>query len=252
MSHVWFQQLDRAVGLSNLVLATCAKVLLDLAFFTPLWCVAFLGAMTLMQGQGPREAGRRIRAEGLELYTGNLLVWLPANVVIYSVVPLELRVPAFGIYNLVYTIFLSFWSERRHCRAEEVERGLLDGVSSLVADLLQSYPARWARHRLGCGACGGEGDGAVRPGVRGPGAPGGGGRANGRVPVLPRDGERGVPAVLRREPLGHRRGAGQAGAGRVRRQGRARALPRRAAPERGPVKRPRRPSQGAHRSGAGT
>ena len=157
MSHVWFQQLDRAVGLSNLVLATCAKVLLDLAFFTPVWCVAFLGAMALMQGQGPREAGRRIRTEGLELYTGNLLAWLPANFVIYSVVPLELRVPAFGIYNLVYTIFLSFWAERRHCRAEEVERGLLDGASSLVADLLQSYPARWARHRLGCGACGGRG-----------------------------------------------------------------------------------------------
>ncbi len=53
----------------------------------------------------------RVRREWAALYRGNVLAWLPANVVIYGAVPVGARVAAFALYNLAYTAALSFWAE---------------------------------------------------------------------------------------------------------------------------------------------
>ena len=124
ISHVWFGKLDQVVEIPSLPLATCTKVTLDLLLFTPVWCAAFLSFMAVLDG---KDAGKRVKEEWLELYIGNVLAWLPANVVIYVLVPLQLRVISFGTYNLFYTTVLSFWAEGEKANATKDGKRPVEG-----------------------------------------------------------------------------------------------------------------------------
>ena len=48
-----------------------------------------------------------------ELYIGNVISWLPFNVVIYGAIPVNYQVLAFSGFTVLYTIFLSVWIEAR-------------------------------------------------------------------------------------------------------------------------------------------
>ena len=69
---------------------------------------------------GPRRyidtTTRRLKEEWGPLYAGNLLVWIPANGVVYGLTPVEHRVAAFSAINIVYTAVLSMWAERERGR----------------------------------------------------------------------------------------------------------------------------------------
>ena len=110
--------------LSEEQLAAVVQVAADMALFSPCWCAAFLIAMSVMtfgdddevdgeQGMSATSAvWRRLREEWGQLYLGNLLVWIPANGVVYGLTPVEHRVAVFSAINIAYTAVLSLWAER--------------------------------------------------------------------------------------------------------------------------------------------
>lgn len=146
-SHAWYRWVDGAVvtwndrwnethvGATAAVTAGAAywgdaqlvvaeQVAADMLLFSPCWCAAFLSAMAVMSlagssggGEGPtarlywQAATERLRREWRQLYVGNLLVWIPANGVVYGLAPVEHRVAAFSAINVAYTALLSVWAE---------------------------------------------------------------------------------------------------------------------------------------------
>ena len=101
----------------------------DLIVFSPWWCALFLGAMAAMthfesdaapsaRGAG-KAAARRLRSSWKTLYLGDFIAWIPLNGILYGLVPVDNRVQAFGVINLLYTVVLSFWAERTR-RAERL------------------------------------------------------------------------------------------------------------------------------------
>ena len=101
----------------------------DLIVFSPWWCTLFLGAMAAMthvdsdaapsaRGAG-KAAARRLRSSWKTLYLGDFIAWIPLNGILYGLVPVDNRVQAFGVINLLYTVVLSFWAERTR-RAERL------------------------------------------------------------------------------------------------------------------------------------
>lgn len=115
LSHLWFARLDRVVGalaLPSFAPPAGVKVVCDLCLFTPAWSLVFLLYMELSQGSSAEKALARVREEWGALYAGNLLAWGPFTFVLYSIIPLKWRVPALNVFNVLYTIVLSFWAER--------------------------------------------------------------------------------------------------------------------------------------------
>ena len=101
----------------------------DLIVFSPWWCALFLAAMAAMthfesdaapsaRGAG-KAAMRRLRSSWKTLYLGDLIAWIPLNGILYGLVPVDNRVRAFGVINLLYTVVLSLWAERTR-RAERL------------------------------------------------------------------------------------------------------------------------------------
>ena len=105
-------------GISRVVEMVAA----DLIVFSPWWCALFLAAMAAMThfesdaAPSARGAGkavtRRLRSSWKTLYLGDFIAWIPLNGILYGLVPVDNRVQAFGVINLMYTVVLSFWAER--------------------------------------------------------------------------------------------------------------------------------------------
>lgn len=110
LSHYWFEGLESLIPASDFQ-AVAEKMAIDCAFFTPTWSAAFLLFMALTEGAGVQGAAERVRNDWKALYLGNVAAWLPANAVLYGVVPLQQRVLAFASFTLLYTIVLSWWAE---------------------------------------------------------------------------------------------------------------------------------------------
>ena len=115
----------------------------DLIVFSPWWCALFLGAMAAMarrerrsaSGGSGETAARRLRSSWKTLYLGDFIAWIPLNGILYGLVPVDNRVQAFGVINLLYTVVLSFWAERTW-RAERLADA---GVSVEAFDAFEQH-----------------------------------------------------------------------------------------------------------------
>jgi len=108
--HSQFLALDAVVGESGSITETLKVV------YTPLFCVWFLAAFVVLEGRDLRMIPSVLRAEWLELFRGNVAFFLSLTGIIYSSVPREERVLAFGVASLVYTWILSLWNSAREER----------------------------------------------------------------------------------------------------------------------------------------
>ena len=114
------------------VMETVEQVAADMVIYSPVWCVAFLAAMTWMS-EGPGRVGQRLKEEWKTLYLGNLAFWVPANILIYGLTPVDHRVAAFTAINVLYTAGLSRWAESTpEARADETQ-----GAALTVKDLTE-------------------------------------------------------------------------------------------------------------------
>lgn len=129
---------------TDAVSRTVEMVAADMLVFSPWWCALFLSSMAAMSHWETKDSSdesktvnttlnainRRLTSSWKQLYMGDLLVWIPLNGMLYGLVPVDHRVQAFGVINLLYTAVLSFWAER----VRKLER---------AADLGIDVPSGW-------------------------------------------------------------------------------------------------------------
>mmetsp|Transcript_45459 Transcript_45459/g.144601 ORF Transcript_45459/g.144601 Transcript_45459/m.144601 type:complete len:153 (+) Transcript_45459:601-1059(+) len=108
-SHIWFEKLDAFIPGSS-ALVTAEKLVADSLLLNPVWCGAYIIVMALLEGAGPRGALRRMQTDYFSLFTSSYVAWIPFNIFIYGVLPLQYRVAGLATATLLYTVFLSYWS----------------------------------------------------------------------------------------------------------------------------------------------
>ena len=101
---------DGALGDSPAA-AVLVKLALDQLVWTPFfWLPVFFGGMALLEGRGAQAALGVARDRGwgfTETCRANWAVWVPVNLLTYSVVPLELRILWVNSVSLLWTAYLS-------------------------------------------------------------------------------------------------------------------------------------------------
>jgi len=117
VGHNWFILLDTIIRGSDLT-STIERVGLDTVFFTPFWCTWFIVGMFFLT-KLDKTAGEEVTLLGnlkkgyKELLYLDLGFFLPVACIVYSQVPLEDRVTAFSLANLLYTALVSAWAKWR-------------------------------------------------------------------------------------------------------------------------------------------
>lgn len=117
VGHNWFILLDSIIR-GNDLQSTVERVGLDTVFFTPFWCTWFIVAMFCLT-KLDKTAGEDVTLIGnlrmgyKELLYLDLGYFLPVACIVYSQVPLEDRVTAFSLANLLYTALVSAWAKWR-------------------------------------------------------------------------------------------------------------------------------------------
>eukprot|EP00520_Triparma_pacifica_P001663 CAMPEP_0118642514 /NCGR_PEP_ID=MMETSP0785-20121206/5873_1 /TAXON_ID=91992 /ORGANISM="Bolidomonas pacifica, Strain CCMP 1866" /LENGTH=300 /DNA_ID=CAMNT_0006534065 /DNA_START=161 /DNA_END=1059 /DNA_ORIENTATION=- len=135
LSHYWFILLDSLILPTplNPTLQNISKVILDATVYTPIWCCWFLFYMSITSIP-PTNPFTSISKTFLPLYLGNIGFFLPLTFLIYSQVPIEGRVLAFGTASLIYTTFLSGWNKKREEDIGTLELGGLNMEFCSVVD----------------------------------------------------------------------------------------------------------------------
>ncbi|EJU04360.1 hypothetical protein DACRYDRAFT_20915 [Dacryopinax primogenitus] len=84
------------------------KVGLDQFVFTPGLIAVFFTSMTLMEGKGSEEVGRRLHGAWAPTLVRNWGVFIPTQLVNFSVVPLQHRLLVVNVVNLFWNTYLSY------------------------------------------------------------------------------------------------------------------------------------------------
>jgi len=114
--YFWYPTLEKFIpGTSGETVVE--KVLADMCIYGTIFTALFLFLMPFLEFRlsykGVLEGVERVRADFSTVFFGGLAFWIPANVVIYSVVAPSYRVLGSNTAVLLYTIGLAIWDLAR-------------------------------------------------------------------------------------------------------------------------------------------
>ena len=101
----WYNILQRHVVLSTPRRTMLARVAADQGIFAPVFIGVFLGSMAVLEGGSPRE---KLEKQYVNALTANYMLWPAAQMVNFSVVPLEHRVLFVNLVSIGWNSYLSF------------------------------------------------------------------------------------------------------------------------------------------------
>ncbi|KAJ3476288.1 hypothetical protein NLI96_g11264 [Meripilus lineatus] len=117
----WFQFLNR-LKFSSPRRGVAYRVYLDQAVFTPVMVGFFFGSMTLLEGQGVSEATERISEAYAPTIIRNWGVFIPTQIINFSIVPHHLRFVVVGVVSLFWNTYLSAVNARTQAEQSEGHR----------------------------------------------------------------------------------------------------------------------------------
>ncbi|EPE06672.1 integral membrane mpv17 pmp22 [Ophiostoma piceae UAMH 11346] len=100
----WYNILQRHVVLSTPRKTMLARVAADQGIFAPVFIGVFLGSMAVLEGGSPKE---KIQKQYVNALTANYMLWPAAQMVNFSVVPLEHRVLFVNLVSIGWNSYLS-------------------------------------------------------------------------------------------------------------------------------------------------
>lgn len=108
MSHYWYQLLDAAVMPSAPTAppAVALKVLLDQGVQTPFGMALFFATLKLLEGR-PMEVVPEVKAKLMPALIANYYVWPLAQLVNFTMVPLDLRILYVNVISIAWTAYIS-------------------------------------------------------------------------------------------------------------------------------------------------
>lgn len=118
--HYWYGMLStRIVGTS--FLAAVKRVFFDQALFAPVIIPVFLGGTLLLDGAGFDKIKEKLRADWLDTLLANYSVWIPAQLINFSMIPIPLRVLWANFVGFFWSIYLSNAANSAVAKVETVE-----------------------------------------------------------------------------------------------------------------------------------
>ncbi|KAI0033872.1 hypothetical protein K488DRAFT_77606 [Vararia minispora EC-137] len=102
----WFGVLGR-LQFTSPAKAVVYRTFLDQTLAAPVMVGVFFSVMPLLEGRGPAESQRRLSANYANTLIANWGVFVPAQLVNFSVVPPQLRFVFIGVVSLFWNTYLS-------------------------------------------------------------------------------------------------------------------------------------------------
>ncbi|KAL1757852.1 hypothetical protein FB107DRAFT_208455 [Schizophyllum commune] len=108
---LWYQFLNR-IKFASPRRAVIYRVWLDQAFLTPIAVVYFFSMMSLLEGK-PYEAPDRVRSAYAPTIIRNWGVFIPAQIINFSIVPPQFRFAYVGVVSLFWNTYLSLANQEQ-------------------------------------------------------------------------------------------------------------------------------------------
>lgn len=122
VAHEWYKIVQHlVVDQTNLGHWPAALLMtfLTSATYTPAYCVAFLGGLSLLEGKGIAGAKARIDSDFLPMCKATVSTWGLLNLFLFGFVKLEQRVSVAMTAHYLYLIVLALWNEGGYKEAAE-------------------------------------------------------------------------------------------------------------------------------------
>jgi len=98
-------------------------VYLDQSIFSPAAVAYFFGSMSLLEGNGLGEAGNRISHAYIPTLLRNWTLYIPTQVINFSIVPPHLRFLFVSVVSLFWNTYLSAVNAQEQ-RVHDIEHGV--------------------------------------------------------------------------------------------------------------------------------
>ena len=119
VTHLWYSFLAlKFAFISNNLARTLAMTAVSSAFFTPLYCAGFLLLLSLLDGNGISGAKARLLRDWKSLSIKSSKVWGVANIPLFLLVPLHMRVAASMAMHYFYLVGLALWDTKAQMSAQ--------------------------------------------------------------------------------------------------------------------------------------
>ncbi|KIK25159.1 hypothetical protein PISMIDRAFT_677399 [Pisolithus microcarpus 441] len=115
----WYQMLNR-IKFSSPTKAVVYRVWLDQAILTPVAVAVFFGTMSVLEGQGVSGAVERTRTAYEPTLIRNWMVFIPTQIINFSIVPHHLRFVVVSVVSLFWNTYLSAVNARSQPQLEFV------------------------------------------------------------------------------------------------------------------------------------
>lgn len=113
----WYQLLNR-IKFSSPTKAVVYRVWLDQAILTPVAVAVFFGTMSVLEGQGISGAVERTRTTYQPTLIRNWMVFIPTQIINFSIVPHHLRFVVVSVVSLFWNTYLSAVNARSQRQLE--------------------------------------------------------------------------------------------------------------------------------------
>ncbi|THU91587.1 hypothetical protein K435DRAFT_780632 [Dendrothele bispora CBS 962.96] len=129
----WYQFLNK-IQFASPTRATIFRVGLDQAVLTPAAVAFFFGSMSVLEGK-PQEAIPRIQAAYVPTLIRNWGVFVPTQIINFSIVPHHLRFVVVSVVSLFWNTYLSIANARTKQEQESLEAAAESELSEVKKEI---------------------------------------------------------------------------------------------------------------------
>lgn len=105
--HFWYIYLDRQLP-GRAFKTVMKKLLVDQIFFSPLLIAVFFGTVGILENSSREEVVEEIKSKAWRLYAAEWVVWPPAQIINFYLLPTRFRVLYDNTISLGYDVYTSY------------------------------------------------------------------------------------------------------------------------------------------------
>ncbi|KAK7037668.1 Protein required for ethanol metabolism [Paramarasmius palmivorus] len=131
----WFQFLNR-IKFASPTRAIVYRVWLDQAMLTPVAVAFFFGSMSVLEGK-PQEAWPRIQSAYAPTLIRNWGVFIPTQIINFSIVPHHLRFVVVSVVSLFWNTYLSVANARQQALQEGSHETKVEEITDKIGEKIK-------------------------------------------------------------------------------------------------------------------
>jgi protein Mpv17 len=109
----WYLQLDKLVPGAQNIVGTAKRITLDQTIFAPVFLGGFLTVLGITDGKSSQQIWDKLYQDYPQVLRSNYMLWPAAQIITFTVVPLQHRVGFVSLVALFWNTYLT-WVAHRH------------------------------------------------------------------------------------------------------------------------------------------